>query len=225
MHTYSDRVYPECVHTYSHFDLYPIKLHVHRDCFMKVVILTHIFVAMLCWYISLFINLVADAEVKLFRGSNLSPLLVPDHGFVRHDQIDDFYPDMPRDILLVGITSFNSCCSRDFTTDGKEIGWWFYPNETEVPKIQNEEVVWDFFTSRYKKNVFLYRRGGGENGIHRLDIPVSATKNETLYVGLYPSAGRHTRLMQLKYSYVYEDTFTLNTQYITSFAKHLSLWG
>ena len=183
---------------------------------MKVVILTHIFVAMLCWHISLCINLVADAEVKLFRGRNLSPLLVPDHGFVRHDQIDDFYRDMPRNILLVGITSFNSCCSREYT-GGKEIGWWFYPNGTEVPKIQNEEVVWDFFTTRYKKNVFLYRRGGGKNGIHRLDIPVSASKNETLYVGLYRRAGKRTRLMQLKYSYVHLHSIHLESSFIQLF--------
>ncbi len=148
---------------------------------------------MLCWYFSLYINLAADAEVKLFRGRSLSQLLVPDHGFVRHAQIDDFYRDMPRDILLVGITSFTSCCSRNYTTDGKEIGWWFYPNGTEVPKIQNNTVVWDFFTSRYKKRVFLYRRKGGANGIHRLDIPVLAAENETLYVGLYPSAGKYVQ--------------------------------
>ena len=171
-----------CAHSYSYVD-YTLKLHVS----------IHIFVAIFCYYIFFFV-LAAGAEVRLATG--VSRVLVPDHGFVRHDQIDDFYPDMPRDVVLIGITSFNSCCSRIFTTDGKEIGWWFYPNGTEVPKIQNTAVVWNFFSSRYRKDVFLYRRRGGASGIHRLDIPVSASKNETLYVGLYPTAGRYTRSMQ-----------------------------
>ena len=116
-------------------------------------------------------------------------LVVPDHGFVRHDQIDDYYPDNPKHIFLAGITSFKECCSRDFSAGQKEIGWWFFPNGTEIPKIESEYHNWSFYTSRYERIVFLYRRGGGASGIHRLDIPVSAGVNETLYVGLYPSAG------------------------------------
>ena len=118
-------------------------------------------------------------------------LLVPDHGFVRHNQIDDYYPDNPRRIFLAGITSFSDCCSHDVSAGGKEIGWWFFPNGTEIPKVQ-EHLNWNLFTSRYHKMVFLYRRGGGASGIHRCDIPVSADVNETLYVGLYPSGGRYT---------------------------------
>ena len=77
-------------------------------------------------------------------------------------------------------------------------------------KFKMKPLYGIFFSSRYRKDVFLYRRRGGANGIHRLDIPVSAAKNKTLYVGLYPSAGKHTRLMQLQYSYVHEDTVTLS---------------
>ena len=135
---------------------------------------------------------VAGAEVRLYTGVNEPRPLVPNHGLVRHCQIDDFYRDSPKQVFLAGITSFNSCCSGNFTGE-KEIGWWFYPNGTEVPKIQ-EQFQWRFFTSRHHKIVFLYRRGGGASGIHRLDIPVSTAKNETFYVGLYRMSGRYTRI-------------------------------
>ena len=142
----------------------------------------------------LFFYIEAYAVVRLYTGVDEPRPLVPDHGFVRHSQIDDYYRDSPKQIFLAGITSFTSCCSRDFTTNGKEFGWWFYPNGTEVPKIQ-EQFQWRFYTSRHHKIVFLYRRGGGASGIHRLDIPVSAAVNRTFYVGLYPSAGKYMRLM------------------------------
>ena len=136
---------------------------------------------------------VVDAEVRLELSTGVGEprLLVRDHGFVRHNQIDDYYPDEPRDIVLVATTSFNDCCSRNFTTGQKEIGWWFFPNGTEIPKIQNGSLIRSFWTSRYKKEIFLYRRRGGTSGIHRCDIPVSADINETRYVGLYPSGGRN----------------------------------
>ena len=131
--------------------------------------------------------------MKLYTGVGGPRLLVPNHGFVRHDQIDDYYHDDPRQIFLACSTSFSSCCSHDFSAGGKELGWWFFPNGTEIPKIGSEFNKWSFYTSRYERIVFLYRRGGGASGIHRCDIPVSADVNETLYVGLYPSGGRYTK--------------------------------
>ena len=148
--------------------------------------------------------IVAYTEVRLYTGGaeGKPRLLVPDHGFVRHNQIDDYYRDNPRQIFLAGITSFDDCCSHDFTTSLKEIGWWFFPNGTEIPKVQ-EHLNWIFFTSRHHRIVFLYRRGGGASGIHRCDIPVSVDVNETFYVGLYPSGGRYTRLMHVHKDTIY----------------------
>ena len=149
----------------------------------------------------------AYTEVRLYTGGpeGKPRLLVPDHGFVRHNQIDDYYSDNSDLKFLAGITSFSDCCSRDFTTGQKEIGWWFFPNGTEIPKVQRN-LRWSFYTSRYERIVFLYRRGGGgASGIHRCDIPVSADVNETFYVGLYPSGGRYTRLM-----HVQKDTLCTN---------------
>ena len=182
---------------------------------MKVIIPIHVFVAMLCCYgCAIFSFTVADTEIRLATGS--SRLLVPDHGFVRHDQIDDFYPENPRDMVLIGITSFTGCCIPRVTANNSEIGWWFFPNGTEIPKIETQ----GFWTSRYEKEIYLYRRGsrGVASGIYRCDIPVSVDVNETLYVGLYPSGGRYTRLMQLTYMICMRivDIHTLPTQYIST---------
>ena len=137
----------------------------------------------------------ADAEIRLYTGVDDSQrLCVPNHGFVRHDQIEDYYSDPQRQIFLACITLFQNCCSREFSAGQKEIGWWFFPNGTEIPKVE-QPLRWSFYTSRHDKIVFLYRRGetDRDGGIHRCDIPVSADANETLYVGLYPNGGGYNR--------------------------------
>ena len=137
---------------------------------------------------SLLHSVAEDAQIRLYTGVNRSRLFVPNHGFVRHDQIDDYYPAKPRQIFLACITPFENCCSHNFTIGGKEIGWWFFPNGTEIPKIESL-LQWGFYTSRHRRIVFLYRRGESASGIHRCDIPVSVDANETVYVGLYPNEG------------------------------------
>ena len=72
--------------------------------------------------------------------------------------------------------------------NGSGIGNWFFPNGIRVPSRKNS--VSTFHRTRSSKVVRLeHRRGGGEDGIYRCEIPDSMKVTQTIYIGVYTSTG------------------------------------
>ena len=68
-------------------------------------------------------------------------------------------------------------------TNGSNSRWnWFFPNGTRVPSKDNES---DFYRTRDEMVVLLNRRGSGEDGIYRCEIPDSMNVTQTVYIGVY----------------------------------------
>ena len=87
------------------------------------------------------------------------------------------------DTPLLCMTNFTACCVPPYTGDKRSaIGNWFFPNGTRVPSSDNQ---WDFHRGRGKMAVQLHRRGGGEDGIYRCEIPDSMNVLQTIYIGVY----------------------------------------
>ena len=59
---------------------------------------------------------------------------------------------------------------------------WFFPNGTRVPSNDNEL---DFYRTRDEMVVLWNRRGSGEDGIYRCEIPDSMNVTLTIYIGVY----------------------------------------
>ena len=90
----------------------------------------------------------------------------------------------PEDIGVEGdallcMTNFTACC-RD--KDGSVFGNWFLPNGTRVPSMVTSQ---NFYRTRQWMMVLLHRRGGGEEGIYRCEIPDSMNVTQTIYIGVY----------------------------------------
>ena len=80
---------------------------------------------------------------------------------------------------LLCMTNLTACC-RSHT--GLSLGNWFLPNGTRVPSYN---VSSDFYRDRGQMVVRMKRRGGGEDGIYRCEIPDSTKVNQTIYIGVY----------------------------------------
>ena len=85
------------------------------------------------------------------------------------------------DDALLCVTNLSACCRPN----GSASGNWFFPNET---KVFSAGVQTDFYRSRGHMIILLNRRGGGEEGIYRCEIPDSTSVTQTIYIGVY-SAG------------------------------------
>ena len=61
-------------------------------------------------------------------------------------------------------------------------GNWFFPNGT---RVSSKDKEWDFYRTRNQSVVLLNRRGSGEDGIYRCEIPDSMNVTQTIYIGVY----------------------------------------
>ena len=87
------------------------------------------------------------------------------------------------DDALLCVTNLSACCRPN----GSASGNWFFPNET---KVFSAGVQTDLYRSIGRMIVLLTelrlnRKGGGEEGIYRCEIPDSTDVTQTLYIGVY----------------------------------------
>ena len=87
------------------------------------------------------------------------------------------------DDALFCVTNFTACCRLSY--NGSASGNWFFPNDSKVVSIG---VQMDFYRSRGNMTVRLNRRGGGEEGIYRCEIPDSMNVTQTIYIGVYTAS-------------------------------------
>ena len=96
------------------------------------------------------------------------------------------------DTALLCMTSQTACCRRPYTgINGSTLSNWFFPNGTRVPSSMyhiNGGSTWDIYRTREQMVVFMHRRGGGEEGIYRCEIPDSMNVTQTIYIGVYTAA-------------------------------------
>ena len=89
------------------------------------------------------------------------------------------------DNALVCITDLTACCRCPYTGEmGPDMGNWFFPNGTRI-NAPGEGTDWDFYRTRGEMMVLMHRRGGGEDGIYRCDIPDEMYIIQTIYIGVY----------------------------------------
>ena len=86
------------------------------------------------------------------------------------------------DTPLLCMTNLTACCKPD---TGTALGNWFFPTGTRVP---SSDTMWDFYRGRGKMVVQLHRRGGGEDGIYRCEIPDAMNVTQTIYIGVYTAS-------------------------------------
>ena len=84
------------------------------------------------------------------------------------------------DDALLCMTNLTACCRHPYTA-----GNWFFPNGTRVP---SSGYQWDFHRTRGQMVVRLHRRGSGEEGIYRCEIPVAMNVIQTIYIGVYSAS-------------------------------------
>ena len=92
-----------------------------------------------------------------------------------------------RESTLLCITTLTACCRASYTAElnVSVLGNWYFPNGTKVPGAGN---VWNFYRDRGQMVVGLNRRGGGEDGIYRCEIPDSMDVLQTIYIGVYTTS-------------------------------------
>ena len=89
------------------------------------------------------------------------------------------------DNALVCITDLTACCRCPYTGEmGLNMGNWFFPNGTRI-NTPGEGTDWDFYRTRGEMVVLMQRKGGGEDGIYRCDIPDPMYVTQTIYIGVY----------------------------------------
>ena len=81
---------------------------------------------------------------------------------------------------LLCVTNQTACCRPSAVVSA--VGNWFFPNGTRVPSSGNQ---WDFYRTRGQMVVGMHRRGGGEEGIYRCEIPDSMNVIQIIYIGMY----------------------------------------
>ena len=104
------------------------------------------------------------------------------------------------DQALLCITNFRNCCRRPYTSGGRALGNWFFPNGTRVPSSGNQ---WDFHRTRGHKVVLLHRRRGGVEGIYRCEIPDAMNGIQTIYIGIYNTGKPLSTHWYGHYIYIY----------------------
>ena len=86
---------------------------------------------------------------------------------------------------LFCITEQMACCRPPYTGEmGPDIGNWFFPNGTRI-YTPGEGTDWDFYRTRGEMVVLMHRKGGGEDGIYRCEIPDAINVTQTIYIGVY----------------------------------------
>ena len=86
------------------------------------------------------------------------------------------------DDALLCISHLTACCQASDTNNLSGPGNWFFPNGTRARSAGNQ---WDFYRTRRKMVVLLYRRRGGVDGIYRCEIPDSMNVNRSINIGVY----------------------------------------
>jgi len=95
---------------------------------------------------------------------------------------------------LLCMTDLADCCRGGDTPPGyPSLGDWFFPNETAVPnmiidRVNNVDIIWEFYRNRGRSVVRMNRRGGGVDGIYHCRIPVLVVPTifyQTIYIGVY----------------------------------------
>ena len=87
------------------------------------------------------------------------------------------------DTALLCMTNLTACCQPPYTGEnGRNLGNWFFPNGTRVPSNG------DIYRTRGQMVVRLNRRGGGEDGIYRCEIPGAMNVIQTIYIGVYTAS-------------------------------------
>ena len=84
-----------------------------------------------------------------------------------------------RDALFC-ITNQIACCKPG--ENGTALGNWFFSNGTRVLSDG------DFYRDRGQMVIRLNRRGGGEDGIYRCEIPDAMNVIQTIYIGVYTAS-------------------------------------
>ena len=89
------------------------------------------------------------------------------------------------DNALFCVTDLTACCRCPYTGEmGPDMGNWFFPNGTTI-NTPGEGTDWDFYRTRGEMVVLMQRKGGGEDGIYRCDIPDPMYDTQTIYIGVY----------------------------------------
>ena len=88
------------------------------------------------------------------------------------------------DTSLLCLTNFSACCGPLTSENRSASGNWYLPNGSRVPS-KNINKQSDFYRDREQSVVHMNRRGGGEEGIYRCEIPDSMNVNQTIYIGVY----------------------------------------
>ena len=89
------------------------------------------------------------------------------------------------DTALLCVTNLTACCRHPDSENGSSLGNWFFPNGTRVPSYNYSS---DLYRDRGQMVVRMKRRGDGEEGIYRCEIPGSMDVNQTVYIGVYNTA-------------------------------------
>ena len=90
-----------------------------------------------------------------------------------------------QDHALLCLTTNRKCCSNTFTTSGKAIGEWYYPNNTKVPVSSSNSLV---YRNRWNGTVRLNKRRGiwlQMQGIFTCEIPDSKETIRNLTIGIF----------------------------------------
>ena len=89
---------------------------------------------------------------------------------------------------LLCITDLIACCRCPYTGEmWPDMGNWFFPNGTKI-YTSGEGTDWDFYRTRGEMVVLMHRKGGGEDGIYRCEIPDTFNVAQTIYIGLYSAS-------------------------------------
>ena len=118
------------------------------------------------------IYLHAGVHLQLLDGTR-----VPNHGFLDRADLS-----RPTDNPLLCVTPDNVTCCSTAETGGDPLGYWYFPNGTQVP---TNDTGWLFYITRGPGVVRLHRRTRGVSGIYHCVIPDQSGVNQTLDVRLY----------------------------------------
>ena len=83
------------------------------------------------------------------------------------------------DTALLCKINQTACCHQPFSD---AIENWFFPNGSDFPSKADQ---YDLYETRGQSVVSMNRRKGGEEGIYRCEIVVSANITQTIYIGVY----------------------------------------
>ena len=95
---------------------------------------------------------------------------------------------------LLCLTDLTTCCRGSDTPSGiNALGEWFFPNGTAVPntvidRVNNVNIIWEFYRNRGPSVIRMHRRDGGVDGIYCCEIPDAAGVTQNIYIGVYTAS-------------------------------------